>query len=119
MMDIRHMSCCGFRELSYIGGQTPEENMERICRHYAIHGRLTVEHLALSHAVFTATGRAKYGRAFAAYITQHKLGDLVCSTLATNPNSGNKIQGWIWTLDREALVKWYKAQNTSKSKVKG
>lgn len=117
-MDVARMGCCGFKELQGISGLTPEQAVERFCRYFTNPARATTAHLMVSHVVFTATGRAKYGRAFAAYITQHKLGDLVCSTLATNPNSGNKLQGWIWTIDREALVKWFKAQDASK-KVKG
>lgn len=97
--------CCGFSEIHGLGdGDSAEKSMKTFTDHI----RIVRFGVTFSHVLFTATARAKYGRAFAAYITAHELGDLVCSSLGKNPNSGNKIQGWIWTVNPVQLRAWAK-----------
>jgi len=118
-MNVGSMQCCGFREISGLSEKGDSvHHLKEFCKHFnRVPGSYlpreratppTLKDFSVSHAVFTATGRAKYGRAFAALITQEGLGELVCSTLADNPNSGHKVQGWIWTINKQALVEWYK-----------
>jgi hypothetical protein len=47
-----------------------------------------------------------YGENFAAYIREQKLGDVICNNFGVNPNSGNEIKVWMWTLDRPAVIAW-------------
>jgi hypothetical protein len=46
--------------------------------------------------IFSDAVKFGNGRRIAALIKKHKLGTLVKTRAATNPNSGNKIETWIW-----------------------
>lgn len=48
------------------------------------------------------------GKALAAYIKDNKLGTIISSEIRVNPNSKNKIQTWIWHVNKRALSKWLK-----------
>lgn len=43
------------------------------------------------------------GRAFAAIIEKHNLGELVKIGPIQNPNSGNNIEAWYWIPDTDAI----------------
>ena len=61
------------------------------------------------YAVFTQAGKnATYGKKFAALIRREKLGEVVQATTKTvkNPNSGNILKAWVWTVNYPALKKW-------------
>lgn len=58
-----------------------------------------------------------YGRNFAAYILDNQLGTTVTTPREVNPNSGNLLQVWIWTIDHTALSAWY-GKNNQKPKPK-
>lgn len=105
-MDLRAMSCCGFKELS---GLSYGHNGDPAAQMRDFHARATRIGFNFGCVLFTATARAKYGRTFAAYITEHKLGELTVGHLALNPNTGHKVQGWIWAVDKPALAAWAKA----------
>ena len=63
--------------------------------------------------LFTAAseeqGYAKYGTAFADYIKEHQLGDVVGTPKTVNrafhPDHSN--QAWLWTPDEDALRAWW------------
>ena len=123
-MDIHSMSCCGFRELADIEVcDTPEEVIQAFCGHFAtkgydyLSGKYIEKRFRLfcSHAVFTEVqGDGGYGRKLAAYIRKHKLGTVVGSRVATNPNSDNRLRGYIWTINPRALEGWWKANKDKK-----
>jgi len=46
------------------------------------------------------------GSRVAFFITQNKLGTLVESQIVTNPNSGNAIQTWIWTVSKRQIAEF-------------
>lgn len=46
------------------------------------------------------------GRAIARTIKAKKLGKLVSTGWATNPNSGNKIQTWMWRYNGKQPTEW-------------
>ncbi len=65
------------------------------------------------YAVFTQAGsRRTYGKRFAALIAKEGLGEVVQATTKTvkNPNSGNVLKAWIWTVNHTALKKWAQAR---------
>lgn len=51
-------------------------------------------------------GPKKGGAKLAAFIGKKKLGPLISSRAVVNPNSGNKIKVWMWTVDRKKLAKY-------------
>lgn len=59
------------------------------------------------YAYFTQAGRAQtYGEEFATYIKDQQLGEVVETTLNVNPNSGNELKMWVWTVDHDRLGEW-------------
>lgn len=52
----------------------------------------------------------RQGWKLAAYIRKHKLGTIVGGRKAVNPNSGNDLRVWLWTINRPALERWNKAR---------
>jgi hypothetical protein len=55
---------------------------------------------------FTDTVDRGYGKALAEYIEKHKLGEVTRHGPVENPNSGNEIEAWYWTVDHKALRAW-------------
>lgn len=43
----------------------------------------------------------------AAVVDKFGKGCLHASSIEVNPKSGNRIRVWLWTLDHEAIRKWY------------
>ena len=77
--------------------------------------KLTSREVGFSLVVFTgvvkrnrgdsSSGREdNYGEAFADLLTAEKLGVVLPSVAGVNPNTGNTIQAWVWTVDRDALI---------------
>lgn len=111
-MRVNETSCCGLREISGLSEhRTPAIAMQAFCRFslgldYNYNGRLG-RTLEFSHAVFTAaTGKNDYGEKFAAFILRNKLGTVTPSQRRNNPNSGNPLKVWVWTLHQTNVKKW-------------
>lgn len=96
---IKDMNCCGTKEICRVSYMEPES----LLRKYA-HSLLT----RVAHVFFTdinANSRsARSGFRFAAYIRRNRLGRVTkCVQSAINPNSGNRLTAWIWTVDHANL----------------
>jgi len=117
-MTIRQLSCCGLRELSGLQGpDSPRMKMKEFIRtscprsgRYDFRsGRYSyVGSLRFSHVIFSEArdGAGDYGERFAAFIRRNKLGDVVASLRRVNPNSGNQVKCWVWTLNKPNLMAW-------------
>lgn len=85
------MMCCGCVELNGVSytsaSQFIRANKEAVLRR--------------AHAIFTDTTDNREGInsgwKVAAEIEKHKLGDVVISRAARNPNSGRSVVVWTWT----------------------
>lgn len=67
--------------------------------------------------------RPKYGQRLAAYIKANHLGTTVKSPARVNPNHSTKgkthqVVAWLWTVDFEALTKWWLKRVTPKKRTK-
>lgn len=108
MRVTRQIGCCGIREIDGL-------EYARDCK-YALHEFLhrTKRNRLFRFAIFSESnftwnyhhGMTDYGQKLAAYIKQHKLGKVTKSNTAQNPNSGNNVTVWIWSVDWDALKKW-------------
>lgn len=103
--------CCGLRELNRVSAhRTPEDALRSLftipSREY---GNYTTNK-KFRYAVFTqAGGRSTYGKRLAAFIIEHKLGEIVeTAGKHINPNSRRLLKAWLWTVDHDALQKWYR-----------
>jgi hypothetical protein len=110
--------CCGLREISGLSSYSAHtRKMKTIDEH------LSVMYWQVYHknpdyptarenwryAIFTEAWRQDgaqygYGEAFATYIREHGLGDVIETTGEhVNPNSGNVLKVWVWTIDHDAV----------------
>lgn len=133
------IQCCGLREMSsvsYFEGD-PEGAMESFARKayphetnqpcnvsqngYHSHTAEWTGHFA--HVVFSQAGKPnsspyfknRYGVDFATLITKEKLGNLVESDWQINPNSTRPLKVWIFTPDKQAILKWWQARQPTKA----
>ena len=94
--------CCGIREIEGIGELSAKEVMADLAEDFRYDHKWR-------HAVFTQAGKkARYGLSFAAFIKKHKLGTVVASPTKENPNSGNPLKAFVWTVNWPALRKYLK-----------
>lgn len=50
------------------------------------------------------------GARLAAYITKHKLGEIIQTPIKVNPSSENKIRQWTWIIDHKKFKTWVKKE---------
>ena len=141
MPTLTAMGCCGLREL-YIGWDyasldqrtTPVDAVKFLCQQFSGRKMNTrtrefkaTLNLSMCQVVFTQNTKAKdaedtsalnYGVRLATYITKHKLGSVVQSETAKNPNTSNPITVFVWTLNAKNLRTWWAAHNKSPKKGK-
>lgn len=117
MITVRHMACCGLREITGLSnGDLPITQMKQFLKKvFAADGFSGGKYsrLMCSHVVFTEArhprydnGQPKYGHNFAAFIRANSLGTVSASRIGVNPNSNNQVKFWVWTIDGENLKKW-------------
>lgn len=70
----------------------------------------TVKTVSCAIIVFSDADRNGGGKFFADIIRTNKLGALVETEPTRNPNSGNQIRGWLWTVDYPAIKTYLDAQ---------
>lgn len=101
---IKRTDCCGLRELSPIGGYDPIDVLYTLA--HSIRGRVTSTDGC--YYVFTDnTGFDDgYGNALKHVIESENLGTIYATDWNSNPNSGNRLKAFLWTLDRPALLAW-------------
>lgn len=107
------LDCCGLREMSGIYYGTPQSTiMEFADNSYQDYDLISrYENANFRHVIFSQAGsKATYGRKLAAFITKHRLGTVVSSLTKVNPNTGNPLKVWIWTVNHQRTYNWWKEQ---------
>lgn len=97
-LSVRSTSCCGVRDIDGLSDHS--RNMEGAFR-------LFWPQFTGAFALFTCPTKNKYGERFKKYIEKHKLGSVVETERRKNPNSGNMLRAYLWTLDKKACQKHY------------
>jgi len=98
------MGCCGVREISGLSRhRTAKAAMRNVCR-IRYH-----DSAGSAFLVFTGLARCRYGQRFCDFIKDNKLGSVVGVPRAKrNPNSGNPLKVWVWTVKDRELRAWYR-----------
>lgn len=102
-MNIRAMMCCGVQEISGVSGYNGDYEL----------GLKTMLQNGLPSCgalIFTQAGAersTKYGKKFAGYIEENKLGTVEKTGGFINPNTKRPIFVYTWSLDRQALTEFY------------
>lgn len=100
MVKIRSTECCGLGIIDRLGS----------CRDFgAVIRKIKQTHPRRAHYVFSEAVspyglvNRKYGEEFMAYILKNKLGTVVKSTTRRNPNSGNNLTIYTWTVSPRGI----------------
>lgn len=128
MIDFNILTCCGLVELDGISYSKSPTNIfidifdccvpcdyytviadETEIKHYAedaVHDKFSA-----AHAIFTQASRTRkqsgYGFNLARYIEKNNLGTVIASAPAKNPNTGNYIVTFVWTINHKELVRYF------------
>jgi hypothetical protein len=96
-------NCCGVDEIDGLENNTPEE---------IVYGSYNANKGNCAYYTFTDVEDGN-GDGVAKYIRANKLGTITRAPIALNPNSGNRIKIWIWTVDHAAMEKFCKTRATN------
>ena len=110
--------CCAIQEIDGLSShRTPEAAMKNFCtlvftKPVKFGGTTAGANTLYSFYMFTAAIKptiSPYGNKFAAFIREHKLGEVLETKQVRNsafhPDRAGQV--WIWTPDQEALKAWW------------
>lgn len=132
-MYLSSYSCCGVREIGTLGAHRgPGEALWAFASEVGYNGIPGIANRGFGNDRFrfvifsqaqSVPGKdLKYGDKFAAYIANHDLGEVISTGIHVNPNSGNHLKVFVWTIDHEAvkslLTKDSKARKRAAEKKK-
>lgn len=95
---IRTTACCGVREFDGLDGGS-EATVKEVVTYLDRDD-------SWRFLVFTDITADGYGSRLSSYVKKHKLGNIVCSRSAINPNTDNRIKVWVWELNHRAVKAW-------------
>ena len=102
MADINGTTCCGIKEIHGLDGTRTTLKM--------VWNKKTSNNVKAAFYLFSDKGLLSNGQRLAAYIIFHNLGKITGTPARKNPNSGNRLQAWLWAVDYPKLEEWYKKQ---------
>lgn len=123
MIEFNSLICCGVVELDAISySKSPIDIFINIIddyycdpgideaeiKHYA--ENVVDDKFSAAHAIFTQASRTRkksgYGFNLARYVEKNNLGTVIASAPAKNPNTGNYIVTFVWTINHKELVRY-------------
>ena len=102
MADINGTTCCGIKEIHTL---TDAKTILKM-----VWDKKTSNNVKAAFYLFSDKGFLSNGARLAAYIIFHNLGKVTATPARKNPNSGNRLQAWLWAVDYAKLEEWYKKQ---------
>jgi hypothetical protein len=134
-------NCCAVGEVAGLRyDKTPEESLLGIATGFFDPDEQHVDDIGRwAHIIFTEVTRAEeeknpsrekksysgtYGRELAALIKKLKLGTVIASRTAMNPNHSEKgyrhfVKTYVWTVNRKNFLKWAKEQGVKTKQTSG
>ena len=123
MLEFGNLMCCGVKELRGVSHfKTPEDVIRAL--NELTYSRQTIVGVnrqtgktiykpepfsRFRYILFSqARQEADYGFRLAAFVRDKQLGSLVETDFHLNPNSGNMLKVWIWTVNHDATEQWLK-----------
>lgn len=116
MAYIENLECCGIKEIVEIGETFQRyENISIVIKNVCDkrYSETTKGHSAfyVFSDIIDADDddwKMNAGIALKKYISSKNLGTTIETTKKVNPNSGNTLKVWIWTVNNKNLLAWYK-----------
>lgn len=118
-------ACCGIREISGLVNFQGDSEQAMLAACFRLmpepfgtrstpYGRfMTPDLMRFRYFIFSQAGRLqrnRYGTQFAAYIEKMGFGTVIQTDNQVNPNTGNEVIVYVWTINREALITWFNRQ---------
>jgi hypothetical protein len=108
MIEINdELDCCGINEIRSIGDNknNPEQTIIDICSETYTSGKKG------AFLMFTDINKKIAAKNLSKYILKNKLGTITKSPTSINPNSKNRLQVFIWTINKRNLKRFAKEHN--------
>lgn len=109
-MVVNYTACCGLDEIDLLGlHKTPEKAMALLKHAHPTPSAMFLFTGVTKRRVVDHTGTYRtddYGRAFARFVKAAGLGHVVGGKATINPETGNTIRAWVWTVNRPAYRAW-------------
>jgi hypothetical protein len=109
MLDVSATNCCGILD---IGGVADYDDAVEFIKDFC-EDRYNEEWPAVDRSVryhpivfYTDAVEGTIGNKVAKFIETHNLGTVQRSPIRTNPNTGNKIAMWVWSIREKELREW-------------
>lgn len=119
-MYIQETSCCGLKEIEHLSScASPLDAIRKLIYYYTTSEDEDGNDLdkpafaspEFAHLIFTEAigphgdkpNKRHYGASLARFIRKHELGSVVASSSAVNPNSGNFVRVYTWTINHNRL----------------
>lgn len=107
---------CGVDQLEGLYNQTPLQIIYRVARCCLNREAVDIDYderraHGFGYIIFSDTIREDNGQKLADYIHKNKLGAISSPKAKRNPNSGNMIKVWTWSVNNRALARWYKEKH--------
>lgn len=100
---LNRISCCGVREFCGLQTSTSKEIVEEVAHD------MFEEASDYKFVILTDNNDYKWrdSKSFLKFVHKNNLGTVTKTDKAMNPNSGSRIQVFIWKVDITNLKKWY------------
>ena len=99
---MKKLNCCGIIELEDICDMSSKESVFKVADSFFN------EDYKSAFIIFTDINKKNHGESLRAFIKKNKLGSVTKQRAKKNPNSGNMIHLFVWHVNENALLKWYK-----------
>lgn len=96
MAHLQKTHCCGIRELDGVQGCTALQAAIDAANDW-----FAGEVRNGAYIFFSTTSGHKIGHNLAVFIEEHGLGKVIQTKPNRNPNSGNLLTMWVWTVDKK------------------
>lgn len=113
---LTHLGCCGVKEITGLSTENSApgamRSLAKLTWGATVTGgrpgeRIPSPYERFRYLIFTqALDANRYGINFAAFIRKYELGEVIETDFNVNPNSGNPVKVWVWTVNHEACRQW-------------
>lgn len=109
------MNCCGAGEIHGLMGNPKLFMRELLPRMHRYDG----EQFNGIYLMYSDINTCQRGETLTKYILENKLGDIATLPPQTNPNSGNLLKVWLWSIDFKVLDAWKEKDDKEVGKNSG
>jgi hypothetical protein len=115
MAHLKETECCGIRELD---GIMSDNDARKSVVDAA--EQWHEEDVDGAFVFFSSFGSSTAGQNIAAYIEKYKLGTVMKTRPTLNPNSGNVLTMWVWTVNKRNFRRfWRKTKRYKENYAEG